>query len=233
MAFERRDEKALFFGAAIAAVEILGTLLAPIIFVMEMLFSAYQYLVKSTGVAILLLALTFALATRPLLKYGRRLERRIAEKNTGIQKAVREETAGLKGEAHFEVMEAVYRRHHFHPIQNMLSGASFIFQLPFLLSAIVLFIRDDFLQDKSFLWLADLSRPDGWLLVGNFAVNVLPMLVLVIGIYDAFVFYADDVAARRKFILIALVLFVLIFNMPSGLVLYWLALNICAMSRRA
>ena len=44
-------------------------------------------------------------------------------------------------------------------------------------------------------------------------------------------FYADDVAARRKFILIALVLFVLIFNMPSGLVLYWLALNICAMSR--
>ena len=70
MAFERRDEKALFFGAAIAAVEILGTLLAPIIFVMEMLFSAYQYLVKSTGVAILLLALTFALATRPLLKYG-------------------------------------------------------------------------------------------------------------------------------------------------------------------
>ena len=126
------------------------------------------------------------------------MERRIAEKNTGIQKAVREETAGLKGEAHFEVMEAVYRRHHFHPIQNMLSGASFIFQLPFLLSAIVLFIRDDFLQDKSFLWLADLSRPDGWLLVGNFAVNVLPMLVLVIGIYDAFVFYADDVAARRK-----------------------------------
>ena len=86
MAFERRDEKALFFGAAIAAVEILGTLLAPIIFVMEMLFSAYQYLVKSTGVAILLLALTFALATRPLLKYGRRLERRIAEKNTAYKK---------------------------------------------------------------------------------------------------------------------------------------------------
>ena len=213
--------------------EILGTLLAPIIFVMEMLFSAYQYLVNSTGVAILLLALTFALATRPLLKYGRRLERRIAEKNTNIQKAVRTETAGLKGEAHFEATEAVYQRHHFHPIQNMLSGASFIFQLPFLLSAIVLFIKDDFLQGKKFLWLTDLSRPDGWLSVGDFTVNALPVLVLVIGIYDTFVFYADDVTARRKFILIALVLFVLIFNMPSGLVLYWLALNICAMSRRA
>lgn len=199
----------------------------PITFLMEKIFAMYADFSGSVGVGVLLLAATFAIISRPIQQYGRRLEVRIAEKNRRAREDISALDSTLKGEKFFEATDAIYLHHGFHPAYNILSGASFLFQLPFLISAVLLFIDGDTLQGKSFGMIADLSLPDDFLSMGDIAVNLLPFMVLLWSVADAYFFYADNLAAQRKFMFIAVVIFMLIYSMPSGLVLYWLALSMC------
>lgn len=209
-------------------IEPLRILLSPITASMETLLSIYAQWLSSAGGAVLCLSLTVAILTLPLQRYGRRLEMRLAEKNLRISKELAKRTVGLTGEARFRTTEKVYQEHDFHPIQNTLSGASFLFQLPFLLAAVVLFFDAPALLVTSFGPVADLSAPDGWLTIAGFRINLLPLATLAVSIYGAFAFYPANRPARRRLIILSVILCILIFNMPAGLVLYWLTQTVFA-----
>jgi membrane protein insertase Oxa1/YidC/SpoIIIJ len=199
--------------------------LSPIVWLMHRILDFYVHLFSSTGVSILLLSFTFALLLLPLQLIGRNIEQRISNKMQTVDKEVQLLKGRLKGEALFLATEKIHQKYAYHPIHSVAMGTSFFVMLPVLISAILLFTDSELLSGRSFLLIGDLSKPDG--LLGP--VNVLPLVMSAITIIDAKLRFRNDRNSQYRFFFIALLLLILVYNLASGLVLFWTGSNIMAL----
>ena len=201
-------------------------LLSPIVWLMRSVLEFYVSTSSSMGLSILLTSFTFSLVLLPLQKAARRKEESIDETIKLVDAQVQPLKKTLKGEELFFATEKIYEKNHYHPIKSIGLGLSFFVMLPVLLSAILLFTNDNVLANHGFLFISDLSRPDGLLGV----INVLPLLMSTITIVDARLRYKDDKKSQLRFFLLAFVLLILVYNLASGLVLYWTGSNIMSLA---
>ena len=203
----------------------LETVLSPIVWLMEFILDFYIRLSSSTGFSILLLSFTFALLLLPFQRMAQRTERRISAKMKIVDAEVQMLKGKLKGEELFLATEQIYERHGYHPIQSVGMGASFFVMLPVLVSAILLLTGSETVIDNRFLLIDDLSQPDS--LLGP--VNVLPLLMSAITVIDAKLRFKDDRKSQYRFFVIAFLLLIIVYNLSSGLVLYWTGSNIMSL----
>lgn len=206
---------------------ILELILSPIIWLLGIVLDFYISVIGSVGVSILFLSFTFTLLLVPLRKRAQEIETRISDRIAAVNMEVLELKKEMKGEKLFLATEKIYGKHGYHPIQSILQGAGFFVMLPILVSAIFLLSDSTLLKGESFLFINDLSAPDGLL----FSINLLPIVMSGITIIDARLRFHHDAGARYKFYAIALVLLVLVYGMPSGLVLYWTGSNILSFAQ--
>ena len=204
---------------------ILETVLSPVVWLMKLVLDFYVYLFSSTGISILLTSFTFALLLLPVQKIANRTEQRISKKIQEVDAEVQNLNGDLKGEKLFLATERIYQKNGYHPIQSVGMGASFFAMLPVLISAILLFNGSGILADKSFLFIADLSKPDGFL----DPINVLPLLMSAITLIDAKLRFKDDKKSQYRFFFISMVLLIIVYDLASGLVLYWIGSNIMSL----
>jgi len=201
---------------------ILESVLSPIILLMEILLSLYVGLFSSLGFSILILSATFSIALIPLVRMGRSLENRISQKTQKVNAEVNELKGHLKGEKLFLATEEVFEKYNYHPIHSVGMSASLLVSLPVLISAVFLFTSDGLLSGQSFLFIGDLSQPDAFFGI----INALPLLMFAITFIDAHVRFSDDPQSRNRFLIISVILFLLVYNLPSGLILYWVGNNL-------
>lgn len=201
---------------------VLELILGPIIWLLGIVLDLYISVIGSVGASVLLLSFTFTLLVVPFRKRAQKIETRISNRMVAVNMEVVELKKEMKGEKLFLATEKIYGKHGYHPIQSIGQGAGFFVMLPILVSAIFLLSDSTLLEGESFLFINDLSAPDGLL----FSVNLLPIVMTGITIIDARLRFDDDAGARYKFYGIAIVLLVLVYDMPSGLVLYWTGSNI-------
>jgi hypothetical protein len=84
-----------------------------------------------------------------------------------------------------------------------------------------------YLEGASFGPISDLGSPDALIAAGSITINVLPFVMTAINLLSAAV-YANKMPFKSKvqlFIMAALFL-VLLYNSPSGMVLYWTCNNL-------
>jgi membrane protein insertase Oxa1/YidC/SpoIIIJ len=150
------------------------------------------------------------------------------EKVSAKMKVVNEEVRKLKdtlrGEKLFLATEKIYKNHNYHPIHSIVMGAEILVMLPVLISAILLFTKSGFLTDQSFLIINDLSQPDQ--LVSS--LNILPIIMFTITLVDAITRYRYDKVRQYRFLFISFVMLILVYNLPSGLILYWIGNNLAS-----
>jgi len=206
---------------------ILESLLSPLIWLMNVILNAYIELTGSVGISILLLSATFAILLMPLRKISGRSETRISNKMQLVKNEVNElkREKKLRGEELFHATEEIYTRHKYHPIHSMGLGLGFIVMLPVLISAIFLLTGNDSLKGVSFLFIQDLSQADR--IFEN--INILPLIMAAITAIDAQIRYKGDKSSQTKFYIISVVLLVLVYNLSAGLVLYWIGSNLFSM----
>jgi YidC/Oxa1 family membrane protein insertase len=197
---------------------------------MSALLEFFNSVLSSMGLSIIAMSCTLSVLFQPLHSIAYRFEKRVNDKMRTANAEVKSLKGKLKGEALFNEVEKIYQRHNYHPIQNACLGASFFITLPVLGSALLLF-RGGILAGKSFLVIDDLSQPDQ--LIGN--INLLPLIMSISTILDAIWRFREDKQGRNRFFILSAPLFLLVYNMPSGLVLYWIINNITSLilSRRA
>ena len=205
--------------------QILETILSPIIWLMDLMLNFYIHLTSSIGASILLLSFSFALLLLPLQKKANQAEKIISDKINKVNDEVNLLPKEFKGEKLFLETEKIYKKFNYHPIHNIGLGASFLAMLPVLISAILLFSGNEMLAGKSFLIIGDLSKPDGF----YGAINILPIIMTGITFIDAKLRFSDDQKSKNRFYFISLVLLLIVYNLPSGLVLYWLGSNLMAL----
>jgi len=204
---------------------IFETVLSPIVWIMQFVLDLYVHLFSSTGLSILILSFTFAILLLPFQHKARKVEQRISEKMKIVNAEVHSLKEKLSGEDLFLATEKVYTRYGYHPIHSIGMGATFFVVLPILLSAIVLFTNNEILAGRSFLFIGDLSMPDS--LLGP--VNVLPLFMSSITIIDARLRFKDDNRSQYRFYFISVLLLIIVYNLPAGLVLYWTGSNIVSL----
>jgi len=197
--------------------DFLSMLLSPIVWAMGKILELFMQLTGSAGISVILLALFFTTILIPIQYYGRRVEDRVRTKMKLVADDLAPFKGKLKGEALFNQTEEIYKKHSYHPIHSVGLGMSFIVLLPILISAILLLGSHPLLEGQKFLFVSDLSKPDGLLS----PINLLPVFMTGITLVEAFIRFRDDKPVLWRFIFIAGVLFVLVYNLAAALVIYW------------
>jgi YidC/Oxa1 family membrane protein insertase len=118
---------------------------------------------------------------------------------------------------------SLYKEHKVNPLGGCLP---FILQIPIFFALYRVLINSVALKGAQFLWITDLSAPDGLVLFGK-AINILPLVMAGLMFFQQkmTVTGAGQKAAeqQRMMTFIFPVFFAFIFySMPAGLVLYWL-----------
>lgn len=113
----------------------------------------------------------------------------------------------------------LYRQHSYHPIYALKGLLGLGLQLPFFWAMYEVIKSASYLDGVSFLWIGDLKAPDSVEIFG-LSVHILPLLMTLLTLINA-LYSAKSLSAKIQGISIALLFLLLLYDMPSSLVLYW------------
>ncbi len=125
----------------------------------------------------------------------------------------------------------LYKKHKINPLGGCLPS---ILQIPVFFALYQTLIKSVELRGARFLWIKDLSLPDAIYNIPNsFSINLLPILMCIMmviqqKISSTGIAVTDEQKLQQKMMAIFMpVMFgVMFYNLPSGLVLYWLSSTI-------
>jgi YidC/Oxa1 family membrane protein insertase len=187
---------------------------------------------SNPGLAILAVSAAVSICTLPLYFIAEKHQR--AERE--IQKRLKPEIDNIKavfsGDEQYMILSTYYRQNHYHPVYALRSSLGLLIQIPFFIAAYSFLSHLGALNNVPFLFVKDLGAPDALLpgLIAGYSLNVLPVLMTLINCVAGAV-YTRGLPVKEKVQLygMALVFLVLLYNSPSGLVLYWTMNNVISL----
>lgn len=179
------------------------------------------------GIAIIGVSFIVSLLCLPMYDKAHKLQ----EEENAIQKKMEPKIRSIKknfrGDERHMMISAYYRENHYSPFMALRNSLSLFIQIPFFIAAYLFFSHLPVLQGQHFLFLSSLSKPDDLIHIGNCAINFMPVLMTAINIAAGEIYTKGHNARERVQIYgVALIFLVLLYNAPSGLVLYWTFNNI-------
>ena len=201
--------------------------IGPIEQVFKIIFSVLNKYVPVSGVCILLLSLVFSLIVLPLYMRADKIQEEAKEDEERLGPTIKHIKQYFKGDERFMILQTFYRQNNYSPLGVLRSSVSLLLQVPFFLAAYRMLHDNIYLQGKGFGPIADLNAPDALLTIGGTAINVLPFVMTAINLISAAV-YANKMPLKSKIQLwvMAALFLVLLYNSPSGMVIYWTCNNL-------
>lgn len=207
-------------------------------FGMLWLLTVLHGLVGNIGFAIILLSLCVKIMMSPLTLIADRLQGSVNQTMAVLQPEIDMIKKAYKGEeAHQRILE-VYKTHKVHPMYPMKSLIGFLIQIPVFIAAFDMLGENFALNGASFLWAADLARPDHWMVLpwampffGGY-LNLLPCLMTAVTILTSWMQIDSSLTPglvrkqRGRLFLMAGAFFLLFYTFPAGMVLYWTTNNV-------
>ena len=192
--------------------------------------SALEYAYKLTasyGWSIVLMSLVVNFIILPIYIQAERWQQNERKIKNSISEREKMIKRAFKGQERFAMISTLYRQAGYSPLLALRSSLGFFLQIPFFCAAYLYLSDLKELQGVSYLFIKNLGAPDHLISVGNYSINFLPILMTVINLLSAFI-YSEGLAKKDKIQLVgmALLFLVLLYDSPSGLVLYWTCNNI-------
>ena len=199
----------------------LNLILYPIIFILGYFFEFISNILGAYPLfAIILFAIFIGLMLKPLQKPLLDIEKKITKKINIINNEYNKLSSNLNNEEKFFLKEKIYKKYSFSPFHSILQAVSFFALIPFLISVIVVFEQSS-LINNSVVWGVELRNSDQLL----FGLNILPILMFLLTYIDSTYRYKNDEASKKRFIVISIILFFIIYNMSSALIVFWITMN--------
>lgn len=153
-------------------------------------------------------------------------ERNISKK---LEYRVNRIKKAFKGNEQFMMLQTYYRQNNYHPLYALRSSLSILIEIPFFIAAYQYLSHQPILHDASFWIFKDLGSPDNlfsFKILGH-SLHILPILMTLINFVSGAI-YTKEAPFKEKIQLyvVAVVFLLLLYNSPSGLVIYWI-LNNC------
>ncbi|WP_052296130.1 YidC/Oxa1 family membrane protein insertase [Treponema brennaborense] len=182
---------------------------------------------KNAGISVIGVSFAVSILCLPLYivaEHWQQVQRDIEKRlDPGISRI----KAVFKGDEQYMILSTFYKQNHYHPIMALRSSFGLLIQIPFFIAAYSFLSKLPVLAGKNFLFIKDMGAPDALFSIGTFPINVLPIAMTVINIVAGAI-YTKGFKAKDKIQIygMALVFLVILYNSPSGLVLYWTMNNI-------
>ena len=204
-----------------------SVLLGPLKLIFEYIFQWAYQIVETPGVAIAFLSLFVNLLVLPLYKRADEIQAEARDVEAKLKDGVDHIKKYFTGDERMMILQTYYRQNNYKPTDGLKSSVSLLLQIPFFITAYQFLSNLAVMVGTTFGPIKDLSRPDGLLVIGGIAINVLPILMTIVNVVSGML-YAKDMPTKTKVQLYGMALFFLVFlyNSPSGLVFYW-TLNNC------
>ena len=219
---------------------IYNIIISPLETIFDWIFNFAQNGFPQFGVigAIFAVSLGMNILALPLYNIADRIQENERRQVKSMEKWVRHIRRTFTGDERFMMLSEYYRQNRYHPIFALKSTLSILIQIPFFIAAYHYLRGCEALQEASFWIFKDLSAPDALIPLKfgafSFSVNLLPILMTAINCISGAI-YAKDSTFREKaqIYLLAAVFLVLLYNSPSGLVIYWILNNIFSLVKNA
>jgi YidC/Oxa1 family membrane protein insertase len=199
----------------------------PIGQILEFIFVFFQKIFREIGLSVLGISAAISLLSLPLYTVAEKWQKIERDTKRKLKPKIDTIKAVFKGDEQYMILSVYYRQNHYHPVYAMRSTFGLLIQIPFFIAAYSFLSHLEALKGASFFFVSDMSVPDAFLLIGNQRINFLPILMTVLNCGSA-AMYARNFPTKEKLqlYLIALVFLVLLYNAPSGLVIYWTMNNV-------
>lgn len=186
------------------------------------ILGAFFHVVGNYGVAIILLTLVVKLALFPLTKKGQVSMHRMQKLQPQVQMLKKRYEKDNK--RFMEETQKLYRETGINPLGGCLP---LLFQIPVFIGLYrALDLAIALRQAPFVLWVSDLSQPETLFTISGFEVHLLPILMTISWFLQSLLQpKAPDPqmrAQQRMFLFMPITFGILLYNMPSGLILYWL-----------
>ncbi len=202
-------------------------LIYPLELVIEIVYCFSFIVLQNYGTAIIPLSLTITLLLLPFYKRADAISREEADLQKKMEYRVKRIKQTFHGNERFFMLQEYYRVNDYKPVYSLKSSVSLLLQIPFFIAAYHFLSRVQCLQGVSFGFISDLGNEDGTFKIGNFPVNVLPILMTLINVVSSEIYAkGKKLSERLRLHLMALVFLILLYHSPSGLVLYWTLNNV-------
>ena len=104
------------------------------------------------------------------------------------------------------MLQTYYRQNNYKPTYVLRGAISLFLEIPFFIAAYRFLSELPLLNGVTFGPIADLSKPDGLLVLGNFTINVLPILMTAINLVSCVIFTKGS-SMKQKIQLYGMALF--------------------------
>lgn len=212
-------------------------IISPIEAVLEIIFGIIFSLVFSNGASIIFLSVIINLMILPLYQRADVLQREATETEKKISKWKTHIAKHFKGDEKMLMTSAYYKEVGYTPMKQVGGMLPLMIQIPFFIAAYHFLSNYNFqkLNGTAFGIIGQLDRPDGILTLGQITINVLPILMTILNIVASAIYTKDaPLKSKIQLYVMAFLFMVLLYNSPSGLVIYWtmnnafsLVKNIC------
>ncbi|HYQ56414.1 MAG TPA: membrane protein insertase YidC [Draconibacterium sp.] len=204
------------------------SILSPFVYIIRTIFEASYSITGSYGASIVLLSFAISLLLLPIFIYIEKAKKRDDIVKKRMQSLVEEIKQVYTGQERYYYLKTLNRQVGYSQFKALIPILSLLVQIPFFIAAYQYLETLKAIKGVSYGPLSDLSKPDH--LFG--IVNVLPVIMTVVNLLTAWFYTRNgNTSERKQMLVVAGVFLVLLFNLPSGLVLYWTMNNVFAFLR--
>ena len=199
----------------------------PLVQIIEVIYRTGYKLFNNTELAIICVSLAVTFLCLPLYVVAEKWQ----QSERGISRKLKPKIDKIKavfsGDERYMILSTYYRQNHYHPLYALRNSFGILIQVPFFIAAYTFLSHLDALKDASFFFIRNLGEPDGLLTVNGIRFNILPILMTLINCASGAIYSKNlDTKNKAQIYGMAAVFLVLLYNSPSGLVLYWTMNNI-------
>lgn len=202
-------------------------IIGPIDLLIEFIYGISFHVLRDYGMAIIPLSLAINFLLLPFYMRADAIQaedRKIQGRMKYVLSHIRKT---FTGDERYMISQTYYRINKYKPYYSLRSSLSLFLQIPFFISAYRFLSGFSELNGTSFGPFSNLGVPDQLLQIAGIHINILPVLMTAINILSS-AMYSRNMPAKDKIQLYgtACLFLILLYNSPSGLVLYWTLNNL-------
>ncbi|MDR0418541.1 MAG: membrane protein insertase YidC [Puniceicoccales bacterium] len=194
-----------------------------------LLMKGIYTLLGNWGVTIIVLTLIVKLLLWPLTTAQVRSSRKMSKLQEPLKK-VKEKYRDNPQKLQTETLK-LFRDNRINPAAGCLP---IFIQIPIFVGLYFMLRTTAEMRFAPFLWISDLSLPDTIAHLGNFPINILPLIMGVSMVWQMKVMPTPSADGAQKWVfkLMPIIFLVFCYNFPSALVLYWTIQNLLTIAQQ-
>lgn len=202
-------------------------IIQPLYQIVEFFYSLCYGVTDNIGLSVAGVSLAVSFLCLPLYVVAEGWQEKERQTQEKLKNGIKRIKETFKGDEQYMILSTYYRQNHYHPMMALRSSISLMIQIPFFIAAYNFLSTLPALQNSSFLFINDLSRPDCLFKIGSFPVNILPIAMTLINVIAGAIYSkGHPFKEKLQIYLMAAFFLVFLYNSPSGLVFYWTMNNV-------